>query len=266
MRARRLEPAGGERRSAARRGRDRAVRGAMPDALAVNDHRAREREPLDAGARHRGEQHRGPGIVRRRVVGQVLHVDAEPDLGGEMHHRLDAAQRAIDRARRRACRRGGTSTPAGGVQCSRACTSARSESSTRDLVAAREQLTQHMLADEAGAAGEQNPHRRVTAMRIVSSAPSGVPLRRIGRRGDEIVAREVERRDLARQDRDRLDRHRDRLAPPIGRRPAEPGAVRHHEHNLARRRAHHRADVAEGGVRLSSTGNPIRKPTRTACG
>jgi hypothetical protein len=41
---------------------------------------------------------------------------------------------------------------------------------------AREQLAQDMLADETGGAGEQNLHRRYTAILIVSSAGSGVPL------------------------------------------------------------------------------------------
>ena len=64
MRAGRLELSRRQRGFGARPGRDRAVLAAMPDAFAVNHHRARERQPRDAGARHAGEQFGGPGIVR----------------------------------------------------------------------------------------------------------------------------------------------------------------------------------------------------------
>ena len=146
----------------------------MSDAFAVNHHRTRQRQPLDARARHAGEQLGGAGIVGGRVVGQILHIDAEADLGGEMQHGLDAAERAIERARvahirgHAVRRRRAASRPVRmhvGAQ--------RIEHA--HLMAARQQLAQHMLADEAGAAGEKNLHRRVTAIAIVSSAPSGVP-------------------------------------------------------------------------------------------
>ena len=91
-----------------------------------------------------------------------------------MQHRLDAAQRALDR--RGIAHVGAVERDAGG----RGPLLARMHVGAQriehaDLVAAREQRAQHVLADEPGATGEQDPHRRVTAMRMVSSAANGVP-------------------------------------------------------------------------------------------
>ena len=47
----------------------------------------------------RGQQLGGAGVIRRGVVGQVADIDAEPDLGGEMEHRVDAGQSAVDGGR-----------------------------------------------------------------------------------------------------------------------------------------------------------------------
>jgi hypothetical protein len=62
--------------------------------------------------------------------------------------------------------------------------------------------------------------RRVIAILIMSSAPSGVPGSE-WRRRREILAREIERRDLTGQDRDRLERHRDIASAPVDRRPGQ---------------------------------------------
>ena len=163
-----------------------------------------------------------------------------------MQHRLDAAQRAIDR--RGIAHVGALELDAGGRRPAH-------RAHARRRAANRARATSWPRASSSRrTCWPMKPAPPVSRTLTAASPrcgwsrrpPTACP-RRIGRCGGKIVAREIERRDLARQDRDRLDRHRDRLAPPIGRRPAEPGAVRHHEH-IARRRAHDRADVAEGRI------------------
>ena len=104
-----------------------------------------------------------------------------------------------------------------------------------------------MLADEARAAGQENLHRRYTAIRIVSSAGRGRATH-VGRSRGEILTREIKGRDLTGEDRDRLDRDRHGFAAPVGRRPAKPGAIWYDEHDLAFARAGDFADVAVGRV------------------
>ncbi len=70
---------------------------ATPDTFAIDHHRACNRETTDPGARHAGQQFGGAGIVGRCIIRQIADGDAEADLGGEMKHSLDAAERPIDR-------------------------------------------------------------------------------------------------------------------------------------------------------------------------
>ena len=76
-----------------------AMRSAVVGALAVHDHRGGEDQPPDAVPAHRLEQHRGAGDVDVRVHGQVGQVDAEPDHGGLVAHRVHPGQRLVHRRR-----------------------------------------------------------------------------------------------------------------------------------------------------------------------
>nr|BFF14847.1 hypothetical protein GCM10025699_61500 [Microbacterium flavescens] len=92
----RVEDAGVEVRDAARRGAlGAAVAGAVA-ALAVDDHRRRDDQPVDARSIHRGEHDGGAELVRRHVVGGVLEVDAEADLRRLMADGVDSDQRGVD--------------------------------------------------------------------------------------------------------------------------------------------------------------------------
>ncbi len=161
-RAGRLEPAGRQVIREARAGCHRTVLDAQAEALAVDHHRAGERQPGDAHAGHGGQQHGRPMVVRVGVVGQVLHVHPEPDLGREVAHPVDSSERRLDRGavahvpddQRRVERSNRTPVD---VRAQRV--------EHQHVVAAGEQHVQHGPADEPGAAGEQHPHRSAAVHR-----------------------------------------------------------------------------------------------------
>ncbi|GAB3898907.1 hypothetical protein GCM10027612_57920 [Microbispora bryophytorum subsp. camponoti] len=95
-RAHRLEPPRGQVLLVPGAGAHAAVLRAVVDALAVDHHGRRQDQPGDPAPRHRGEQHRGPERVDRHVVGEVLDVDAEADLGRLVHDGVGAVQGALD--------------------------------------------------------------------------------------------------------------------------------------------------------------------------
>src|SRR5271169_5677966 len=61
--------------------------------LTVNHHRTCKREARPLQASHFSEQYRRAAIVGASIVRQVIDIDAEPNLGGEMDDGLDAGQR-----------------------------------------------------------------------------------------------------------------------------------------------------------------------------
>jgi hypothetical protein len=133
------------------------VLAAAREAFAVNHHRACERQPRHAGARHAGEQRRSAGVVRRGVIRHIGDIDAEPDLRGEVDHRIDPGQRAIDR---RAVAHVANLRLDSGRRCpARARVHVRAQRIERaSLVTAPEQVAYHVPTDEARAAGHQHSH------------------------------------------------------------------------------------------------------------
>ncbi len=102
-----------------------------------------------------------------------MNIDAKSDLGGEMQHRLGAGERAVERIR--VAHVSGMKFNIRRRRPARAMDIGSQRIEHANLVPARHKLFQHMLADEARAAGQENLHRRYTAIRIVSSTGSGVP-------------------------------------------------------------------------------------------
>ena len=70
--------------------------GADAKTLAIHDHRTGECQTQHFCIRHRGEKNGRSGIVGRRIVGQIADIDTEPDFRCQMHHGIDTAQRQID--------------------------------------------------------------------------------------------------------------------------------------------------------------------------
>ena len=101
-------------------------------ALAVDDHRAGEDQPTDAGPRHPGQQDGGPEVVVPGVGGQVVEVDAEADHRRLVRDRVDAVERAVDGDRRRGRRRPGgrrADRPSAGVRCTAGSSASRTRTS-----------------------------------------------------------------------------------------------------------------------------------------
>ena len=138
-------------------GSDPRVLGTVVGALAVDHHRAGEHDPTDAGAVRGAQDAGGAEVVRRDVVDDVVEVDPEPDLGGEVHDHVRPGERgredllvpdvAHHQSRTRQRRR----SPAGvhvGAQ--------RVEDG--HVVTVRDQAGDRGPTDEAGSAGDEDAH------------------------------------------------------------------------------------------------------------
>ena len=156
VRAGRLEAAAVEVGGRARRRAHHAVLRAGVAALAVDDHARSQHQPAgEAAGGERLEQHRGAEVVVGDVVGDVADVGSETD-----HRRLvadggDAGHRAGDRA--------GVADVALDPLCARvhvlrplAVGGGQQHVQHAHLVAGLEQRVDHVRADEAGAAGDED--------------------------------------------------------------------------------------------------------------
>ena len=99
MRIGRVPPAPAQRRRRPRRVLNEAAVLIAVQALAVNAHRGGDDQPLDRPLDQRLQEDGRAEIVDPDVVGHVVHALADADPGRQMDDRIDAGQRALDRAR-----------------------------------------------------------------------------------------------------------------------------------------------------------------------
>ena len=121
-----------------------AVFGAVVGTLAVDDHRGGQHQAGHAVPGHGGQQHGRAVHVDRGVVGQVGDVDAEPDLGGLVQHRVHPRQQCVQRGRV--------------ADVPRADLRPVTQVERDDLVAGYPKGLGDVAPDETGGAGDQCPH------------------------------------------------------------------------------------------------------------
>ena len=151
-----LEDPGVEVGARARQRVDRSVLGAVVAALAVDHHRRRQHQPPAARGEHLREQHRGGVVVVAAVGRRVGGVHPGADHRGLMTHHVDAVEQRRQRGRitdvdhLTVRRRFGARAVRGGQH----------HVDGDDVVARGAQRGADPRSDEAGRAGQQNPHGR----------------------------------------------------------------------------------------------------------